>query len=95
MCVCGGKGMKGVGRREAAETGKRLTRQAETRNLQSGAEQGLGTGAGKAGTGTRSGWSRDCEWDAGEATEKGQTRRAWQVRCEPPMLFRPQSGRLL
>ena len=54
--------MKGVGRREAAETGKRLTRQAETRNLQSGAEQGLGTGAGKAGTGTRSGWSRDYEW---------------------------------
>ena len=64
-------------------------------NFQSGAEQGLGTVAGKAGTGTRSGWSRDCEWDAGEATEKGQTRRAWQVRCEPPMLFRPQSGRLL
>ena len=51
----------GVGRRKAAQTGKRLTRQAETRNLQSGAEHGLATGAGKAGTGTRSGWSRDHE----------------------------------
>ena len=110
MCVCG-SGMKGVGRREAAETGKRgLVRQEETRmetskaalsmdsdgwqmelewvendlgtgrqvlgadqyvryegggrdldgNFQSGAEQGLETGAaGKVGTGTRSGSSRD------------------------------------